>query len=200
MAKPTTMAELYTKELRDLYNAEQQILKALPKMIEAATHDELKDALDAHRRQTEGHVRRLEQIFQEMGQSPKGERNKGMEGVLDEGEDLIKDDLAPAIRDAGLISAAQQVEHYEMAAYGTVRTWAQDLGMGAHAKLLQSTLDEEKAANRLLTDLATQRVNRDAEREVAIGRPGEVADAVRPRAGGSGSPSDRTRSSDRGRS
>jgi ferritin-like metal-binding protein YciE len=193
MAKPSTMAELYTKELRDLYNAEQQILKALPKLIDAASHDELKDALEAHRRQTEGHVRRLEQIFQEMGQSPKGEKSKGIEGVLDEGSDLIDDDLAPAILDAGLISAAQRVEHYEMAAYGTVRTWAEDLGMAAHAKLLQATLDEEKAANHILTELATQRVNRDAEREVAIGRTGEIADTMRPRPGGS--PSDRPRPS-----
>jgi ferritin-like metal-binding protein YciE len=176
---PRTMAELYTKELKDLYSAEQQILKALPKMIDAASHDALKDALENHRRQTEKHVERLEQIFRELDESPKGEKAHGIQGIIDDGSALIKDDLAPAVLDAGLISAAQHVEHYEMAGYGSVRTWAEQLGRDAQAKLLQATLDEEKEANRVLTEIATHHVNRDAtpDREVGLPGPsGELAD------------------------
>lgn len=186
MASRGTIAELYTKELKDLYNAEQQILKALPKMIDAASHDELKVALETHRQQTEKQVERLEQIFKELGESPKGGKDRGMEGMLDDGASLIKDDMEAMVLDAGIIAAAQHVEHYEMAGYGSARTWAQQLGREAQARLLQATLDEEKEANRVLTQLATQRVNRDADREVGLsGRSAGLADqpAARPPSG-----------------
>jgi ferritin-like metal-binding protein YciE len=190
MAAPDTIAELYTKELKNLYDAEQRILKALPMMIDAASHGALRDALETHRQQTERQVQRLEQVFKELGESPKGGKDRGMEGMLDDGVSLTKDDIAPPVLDAGIIAAAQRVEHYEMAGYGSVRTWAEQLGLEAQARLLQETLNEEKEANRALTELAMQRVNRDAmttDREVDLsGRSAGVADQTRPRtAGGS---------------
>ena len=175
---PHTIEELYVEELKDLYSAENQILKALPKMIKAATHDELKDALETHRQQTEMHVRRLERIFDELGESPKGKKCHGMEGVIAEGADLIDERPAPTVLDAGLISAAQHVEHYEMAGYGSVRTWAQQLGFDGHARLLQQTFDEERETDELLTELAEQSINLDAEEEIEIrDETGQLADA-----------------------
>jgi ferritin-like metal-binding protein YciE len=191
MAPPDTIAELYTKELKNLYDAEQRILRALPMMIDAASHEALRDALETHRQQTERQVQRLEQVFKELGESPKGGKDRGMEGMLDDGVSLIKDDIAPPVLDAGIIAAAQRVEHYEMAGYGSVRTWAEQLGREAQARLLQETLNEEKEANRVLTELAMQRVNRDAmttDREVDLsGRSAGVADQPRHRTDG-GSP------------
>src|SRR5579862_838874 len=156
---PTTLAELYVEELKDLYSAEKQILTALPKMIKAATHEELKEAFETHRQQTEGHVQRLEQIFEELGESPRGKKCHGMEGVIEEGAELIQDQPEPAVLDAGLIAAAQHVEHYEMAGYGSVRAWADKLGYDEQAELLQQTLDEEKETDESLTQLAEQIVN-----------------------------------------
>jgi ferritin-like metal-binding protein YciE len=160
---PRTLSDLYVEELKDLYSAENQILKALPKMIKAAGHQTLKDAFETHRRQTEGHVQRLETIFEELGASPKGKKCHGMEGVIEEGAELIQEKPAPDVLDAGLLSAAQHVEHYEMAGYGSVRTWAQRLGHDRHATLLQQTLEEERQTDALLSRLAEQSINADAQ-------------------------------------
>jgi ferritin-like metal-binding protein YciE len=175
---PTTLAELYVEELKDLYSAEKQILTALPKMIKAATHQELKEAFETHRQQTEGHVQRLEQIFEALGESPRGKKCHGMEGVIEEGADLIQEKPEPAVLDAGLISAAQHVEHYEMAGYGTVRAWADKLGYSEHAQLLQQTLDEERETDESLTQLADEVVNADADTDTEVrGGKVELADA-----------------------
>jgi ferritin-like metal-binding protein YciE len=172
--KLDTLQALYVEELKDLYNAENQILKALPKMIRAAEHPELKEAFTGHMKQTQNHVKRLEQIFGSLDESPKGKKCHGMEGVLEEGAELIKEKPEPQVLDAGLISAAQHVEHYEMAGYGAVRTWAEKLGRDEDARLLQETLDEEHEANELLTTLALQSINIDADREVGLPAGSEV--------------------------
>jgi ferritin-like metal-binding protein YciE len=167
---PTTLTELYVEELKDLYSAERQILTALPKMIKAATHEELQDAFEMHRQQTEVHVQRLERILDELGETPRGKKCHGMEGVLEEGSELIQQDPEAAILDAGLIAAAQHVEHYEMAGYGSVRAWARKLGYDEQAELLQETLNEEKETDQSLTQLAEQIVNPDADAETEVPR------------------------------
>lgn len=181
---PNTLADLYVEELKDLYSAEQQILKALPKIIKATRHSDLKRALETHRQQTEGHVERLERVFQELGMNAKAKKCAGMEGILEEGEDLIKEEPGPSVLDAGLISKAQHVEHYEMAGYGSVCAWANLLGHAEQARLLRQTLDEEKAADALLTKLATQSINMDAEG--ALANRGVLADRESGRATGRG--------------
>jgi ferritin-like metal-binding protein YciE len=158
-----SLQDLYVEELKDLYSAENQILKALPRMIKAATHSQLKKGFAKHERQTREHVRRLERICKELGVSPKGKKCVGMEGLLEEGKDLIKEKPDKDVLDAGLISAAQHVEHYEMAGYGTVRTWARLLGYENQARLLQTTLDEEQQTDLDLTALAESSINLDAE-------------------------------------
>lgn len=154
MKEPKSLQDLYKMELADLYDAEQQIIKALPKMIDGATSEELKDALNEHLDVTKEQASRLEQIFEQMGEKPKREKCKGMQGVITEGSDLLEEIKDDDLRDAAIISAAQRVEHYEMAGYGTARTYAQLLGEDQAAKLLQQTLDEEKEADQKLTDLA----------------------------------------------
>jgi ferritin-like metal-binding protein YciE len=149
-----TLAKLYVEELKDLYSAEKQILKALPKMIKAASARRLKQGFRSHQRQTREHVRRLERIFKSLGNSPRGKKCVGMEGLLKEGSELIKERPEADVLDAGLISAAQHVEHYEMAGYGTVRTWARLLGHRDHARVLQQTLNEEGDTDKALTKLA----------------------------------------------
>ncbi|CAN5767051.1 ferritin-like domain-containing protein [soil metagenome] len=158
-----SMQDLYIHELRDIHNAEKQILQALPKMAKAASHDELRQAFEEHHRVTEEQVRRLETIFDDLGQKATGEKCKGMEGLIEEGEDVLEKDADPDVRDAALIAAAQRVEHYEIAAYGTARTYAKQLGFNNHVELLQRTLDEEGETDKNLTRLAENRVNRDAE-------------------------------------
>lgn len=158
-----TLEDLYVSELKDLYSAEQQILKALPKMIKAANHRELKKAFTVHERQTKQHVKRLERICKQLGEKPTGKKCVGMEGVLREGAELMSEKPDPEVLDAGLITAAQHVEHYEMAGYGTVRTWARLLGYEEHEALLQQTLDEEQDTDELLTELAESSINIDAE-------------------------------------
>jgi ferritin-like metal-binding protein YciE len=160
-----TLEELYVDELKDLWSAETQILKALPRMIKAAHHKELKRAFTLHERQTRQQVKRLERICKQLGVSPKGKKCVGMEGLLKEGSELIREKPEPDVLDAGLISAAQHVEHYEMAGYGTVRTWARQMGRGDQADLLQQTLDEEGETDKLLTGLAERLINIDAEQE-----------------------------------
>ena len=157
-----TLQDLFIEELKDLYSAETQITKALPKMVKAATSKDLKLAFASHLEETEEHVARLEQIFETLGKSPKGKKCVGMEGVLKEGAELMKEDAEPDVMDAGLIAAAQHVEHYEMAGYGTVRTYAELLGLSDVAKLLEKTLTEEKTADTKLTKIAAT-INVEAE-------------------------------------
>jgi len=158
-----TLQDLYEEELKDLYNAENQILKALPKMIRAASHPQLKRAFTQHERQTRQHVKRLERICRDLGVSPKGKKCVGMEGVIKEGAELIQERPEADVLDAGLIAAAQHVEHYEIAGYGCVRTYARLLGQEYHAGVLQQTLDEEKDTDELLTSLAEASINLEAE-------------------------------------
>ena len=158
------LRELLIEELKDMYNAEGQLVKALPKMAKAASHQQLQRAFQEHLAQTEQHVQRLEQIFQQMGAKPKGQTCKGMEGLIAEGEEMIKTKGDPAAIDAGLIAAAQRVEHYEIAGYGCVRTYAQMLGDQQGMRLLQQTLDEEGMTDKKLTQLAESLINIEAER------------------------------------
>jgi len=153
--KVENLQQLFLKELRDLYDAETQITDALPKMIEAAHHSELKDALQSHLHVTKQQISRLDRIFQMLSEKPSGETCKGMKGLLKEGEELASADGDPSTVDAGIITAAQRVEHYEIASYGTVRTYAELLGQHEIARLLQETLDEEKEADETLSDIAS---------------------------------------------
>ena len=154
-----SLEDLFVSELRDLYNMEQQILKALPKMVKKASSPELESMLEEHRDQTEKQVERLETIFEHLGQKVKGKKCKGMEGLIEEGEELLGEDAEPPVLDAGIIAAAQKVEHYEMAGYGCARTWARMLGHEDAASLLEQTLQEEDAMDRRLTDLAEHIIN-----------------------------------------
>jgi ferritin-like metal-binding protein YciE len=158
-----SMQDLYLHELKDIYNAEKQILQALPKMAKKATHDQLRQAFEDHRRVTEEQVRRLDTIFDDLGQNASGKKCKGMEGLIEEGEEILEEDADPDVRDAALIAAAQRIEHYEIAAYGTARTYAKQLGFDRHAELLQNTLDEEGETDKQLTQLAESRINREAQ-------------------------------------
>ena len=154
-----TLQALYVEKLRDLYSAENQILKALPMVIKKVTNEELRDALETHQAQTEQQVQRLEQLFGELGESPKGKHCKGMEGLLAEASELMEEDAEDDVMDAGLIAAAQAVEHYEMAGYGSARTYADLLGLSDHVDLLQQTLNEEGEADRILNEVAMTSVN-----------------------------------------
>src|SRR5688500_17897030 len=157
-----TLRELYVDELKDLYSAEKQLLRALPKMARNASNDELKAAFTDHLNQTEEHVRRLERVFELLEESPRGKKCVGMEGLIEEGNELVEEEPAEEVLDAGLISKAQRVEHYEIAGYGTVRTYALMLGEREQAELLEQTLNEEKDTDQLLTQLAEQSINIDA--------------------------------------
>jgi len=157
-----TLKELYVNELRDLYNAENQLIKALPKMAKGASSDELKDAFEKHLEQTKGHVQRLEEVFEELGEKTKGKTCQAMKGLIEEGSEVLKANGDDSVIDAGIIVAAQKVEHYEIASYGSVRTFAQLLGQDKSAELLQQTLDEESEANELLNKLAEDIVNPEA--------------------------------------
>jgi ferritin-like metal-binding protein YciE len=161
--KMESLQELYIHGLKDLYSAEKQILKALPKMAKAASSDELREGFEAHLEETERQVERLEEIFEELGVSPRGKKCVGMEGLIEEGKELMEEDAEPEVLDAGLIAAAQHVEHYEMAGYGCVRTYAELLGYDEAAKLLQESLDEEGATDKKLTALA-QNINVEAQK------------------------------------
>ena len=163
--KLDTLQKLYTEELRDLYNAENQLLKALPKMAKAASSEELKDAFEKHLEQTKGHVERLEQVFKELDERPKGKTCRAMKGLIQEGSEILEQDGDESVRDAGIIVAAQKVEHYEIAGYGSARTFAHLLGQNKAAELLQATLDEESETNELLTRLAESIINPEAVRD-----------------------------------
>ncbi len=152
--KLENLEQLFLQELRDLYDMENQIVDALPKMVEASHNDQLKSALKQHLEVTKGQVRRLEQVFNIMGEDASGETCKGMKGIIKEGDDMATQGGDDATIDAGIISAAQRVEHYEIAGYGTVRTYAELLGQQQISKLMQKTLDEEKEADEKLTEIA----------------------------------------------
>src|SRR4051812_6846316 len=164
MAEQSGLRELYIDELKDIYNAETQLVKALPKMAKAASSEELSSGFEEHLEQTKEHVQRLEQIFESLGENPKGKKCKGMEGLVEEAAEMIDEDFEDNIKDAGLIGAAQRVEHYEIAAYGTVRAFAETLGESEHVSLLEQTLEEEKETDEKLTELASQ-INEEASSE-----------------------------------
>ena len=161
--KLESLQDLLVEHLKDLYSAENQLVKGLPKMAKAAKSPDLRDGFEEHLEQTRKHVQRLEQICETMGVSPKGKKCSAMEGLIEEGKELMGEDAEPSVMDAGLIAAAQKVEHYEMASYGCVRTWAEQLGLEDAAELLQETFEEEKATDEKLTKLAKQVINQEAE-------------------------------------
>jgi len=154
--KANSLKKLYVEELKDLYSAETQLVKALPKMAKAATSDELRAGFEEHLEQTREHVARLERVCKALGESPKGKTCNGMKGLIEEGKELIEEDPGPEELDAGLIAAAQRVEHYEIAGYGCVRTYAELLGDSQGVSLLEKTLSEEKATDQKLTELSGQ--------------------------------------------
>ena len=170
--KLDTLEQLYISELRDLYSAENQLLKALPKMAKGATSPELKDAFEKHLEQTKVHVLRLEELFGQLDESPKGKTCHGMKGLIEEGSEILKEDGEGSVLDAGIIVAAQKVEHYEIASYGSVRTFANLLGKDEEANLLQSTLDEESETNEILNGLAESVVNPEAVIETQLAEGG----------------------------
>src|ERR1700686_3179871 len=159
--KMNHLKHLYVEEMKDLYSAESQLVKALPKMAKASTSEDLRAGFEEHLNQTKEHVARLEKIFKALGESPKGKQCKGMEGLIKEGAEMIEEDPAPEELDAGLISAAQRVEHYEMAGYGCVSAYAKLLGEDQALSLLRQTFEEEKEADKKLTQLSG-RINVEA--------------------------------------
>jgi ferritin-like metal-binding protein YciE len=160
--KSDSLRQFYVEQLRDLYNAENQIVKALPKMTEKATHPMLKDAFRLHTEQTQQHIDRLQRIFTMLGERPGGEKCKGMEGLLEEAQHTMKQVGDPDVLDAAMIAMAQRVEHYEIAGYGCVRTYANALGLSDQAQILQETLTEEGETDHKLTAIAEDVVNADA--------------------------------------
>jgi len=162
MADTKSLRDAFVDELRDTYDAEKQILKALPKMVKTATSDELAAAFEGHHEETLGQVTRLEQVFASIGEKARGKHCDGVAGILEEGKSIMEEDFDDTTMDACLIAAGQRVEHYEMAAYGTLVAWAQTLGLNEAAGLLQETLDQEKAADEKLSGLAEGGINEGA--------------------------------------
>jgi ferritin-like metal-binding protein YciE len=160
--KMKTLEDLFHHELKDLYSAEKQITKALPKMIKAASSEDLQECLKSHLEETEHQIARLEDVFGKLGISSRGTKCKAMEGLIEEGAEFLEADMDDMVRDAAIIGACQRVEHYEMAGYGCARTFAKQLGDEETATLLQHTLDEEKAADVKLTQIATEHINSEA--------------------------------------
>ncbi len=158
-----TLHDLFEDELRDVLSAEKQLLKALPKMAKAASHEDLVSAFEEHLQQTQTHVERLEKVFEFLELTPRAKKCKAMEGLIEEGSDLMEEDAEPEVKDAALIAAAQKVEHYEIATYGTLATWARQLGHEDAAELLEETLHEEKDTDMKLTQLAETGINASAE-------------------------------------
>jgi ferritin-like metal-binding protein YciE len=160
--KLDTVENLFIHELKDLLSAEKQLVKALPKMAKGASSERLRAAFEEHLEQTKGHVDRLEKIFSLIDKAARAEHCKAMEGLIEEGSDLLEEEGSPMVKDAALIGSAQRVEHYEIAAYGTIRTLAELLGKNDAVELLQATLDEEKETDQKLTELALSEVNSEA--------------------------------------
>jgi ferritin-like metal-binding protein YciE len=167
--KMESLEDLYVAELKDLFSAENQLVKALPKMVKAATSKELKQGFQHHLKQTKQHVARLKKVFADLDAAPRGKKCKAMEGLLKEGQEVINEDADPDVKDAALIAAAQRVEHYEIAGYGCVRTYARILGREQAAELLQQTLNEEGETDKTLSELAED-INLEADEE-ENGRP-----------------------------
>ena len=159
--KNTGLKQLYIDELKDAFNAESQLVKALPKMAKAASSTELRQGFEQHLEQTREHVQRIEEIFQSLDDSPKGKKCKGMQGIVEEGDEVSNEDYEESVMDAALISAAQRVEHYEIAAYGALIEFARLLGESEHVELLEKTLEEEKETDQKLTELA-KTINQEA--------------------------------------
>lgn len=170
-----SLNELFVDHLRDMYNMETQITKALPKMVKYASSAELKNAFEEHLEETEKQVERLEQIFEKLGGRARGKKCYGIQGIIEEGGEFLDKDIEEDVRDAALIGAAQRVEHYEMAVYGCARTWAEQLGLHDVAELLQESLNEEKAADQKLTELAEASINQEA----TVGSAQETAPTAR---------------------
>jgi ferritin-like metal-binding protein YciE len=162
MAEMQTLEDLFIHDLKDLYHAENQLLKALPRMAKKAAAPELRRAFEMHLKQTEQQVKRLERVFDSVGEKAKGKPCKGMQGIIEEGKEMMSEDIEDDVLDAALIAAAQKVEHYEIAAYGTARAYAELLGNDTAVKLLQQTLEEEEETDKKLTALAEQLVNVEA--------------------------------------
>ena len=160
--KTNTLEDLFSETLKDIYFAEKQILRALPKMAKEASSPELKQAFETHRDQTEGHVERLNEVFELLGRPARGKTCEAILGIIDEAKEIMEDFKGAEALDAGLVSSAQAVEHYEMARYGTLKTWAQELGHNDVAKLLDQTLQEEIKTDQLLSKIATSTVNMKA--------------------------------------
>jgi ferritin-like metal-binding protein YciE len=160
--KLNSLDDLLVEQLEDLYDAEKQLLKALPKMAKAASNDTLRRGFEEHLEQTKGHVNRLEKVFKDLGKSATSKTCEAMKGLVEEADDFLGEGAVGSVRDAGLIACAQRVEHYEIAGYGTVRSWCQQLGHQGCARLLQQTLDEEAATDRKLTQIAESMSNRQA--------------------------------------
>ena len=184
MPKSGTLHDAFIDELRDTYDAERQITKALPKMIKACTSEELRSAFESHLEETRGQVERLEQIFELLDEKVRGKHCDGMAGIIEEGKSVMEEDFEDDAMDACLIAAGQRAEHYEMAAYGTLVAWAQAMGHTEAARLLQQTLNEEKAADKKLSGLAEGGVNR---RAAATAHPEEAEDEGELAAAGAGS-------------
>jgi ferritin-like metal-binding protein YciE len=159
MADFTTLRDAFVDEIRDIYHAEKQLVKALPKLAEAASSEALRGALENHLAETENQVARLERVFEIVGEKPQTKTCAGMAGIIEEGSDVLGEDATGAVRDALIIASAQRAEHYEIAAYGTVAAWADGLGLPDAGELLRETLDEEKAADETLTELAESGIN-----------------------------------------
>jgi ferritin-like metal-binding protein YciE len=157
-----SLEKLFLEELKDVYNAEKQLLRALPRMAKAAESPELQQAFNKHTKETEGQVQRLERVFQDLGQSARGKTCKGMQGLVEEGKELMEKEGEGPVIDAALIASAQRVEHYEIAAYGCLRTYAQLLGLEQAVQLLQQTLEEEEATDKILTELGELGINEAA--------------------------------------
>ncbi len=188
-----TLHEMLVDEIKDLYHAEKQLTKALPKLAKAATHEDLRAAFESHLEETREHVSRLEEVFAALDEPVKAKPCAGMAGIIEEGSDLLQEDAEASVLDAGLIAAAQRAEHYEIGAYGTCIAWARLLGHGEVAALLEETLEEEKAADEKLSALAESEINEaavaegraeDEEQENASGRSGAGSGARRKAAGG----------------
>jgi ferritin-like metal-binding protein YciE len=160
-----TLHDAFIDELQDTYDSEKQLVKALPKLAKAATDRDLRTAFESHLEETRGHVERLEQVFESLGEKPRGKHCEGTAGIIEEGKAILEEDLDEATMDACLIAAGQRAEHYEIAAYGTLVAWAQGMGHSDEARLLQETLDEEKAADEKLTALAEGGINQSAAKQ-----------------------------------
>jgi ferritin-like metal-binding protein YciE len=187
-----TLQELLVDEIKDLYHAEKQLTKALPKMAKAATHEDLREAFETHLEETREHVTRLEEVFAALDEKVKAKPCPGMAGIIEEGSELMQEDAEPSVMDAGLIAAAQRSEHYEIGAYGTCVAWARLLGLDEVVGLLEQTLEEEKAADQKLSALAEQEINQAAAAE---GRPEEESEEEEDQRGRSKSSSRRQTSS-----